>query len=137
MSVAMAADRALGWMTGEIPPRKIGRRVEEAVGIKRHLSRPAFEASWVAEHFAYGAAAGVGYELLRSKIRMPEPVPAGPAYGAALWAVSYVGLMPMAGLYPPPTEDRPERLGMIFVHHLVYGTALATACQWLRAASAA
>ena len=33
------------------------------MGIREHLSRPAFEASWVAQHLAYGAAAGVAYAL--------------------------------------------------------------------------
>lgn len=136
MSATMAVDRALGWMTGEVPPRKVARRAEEAAGVRGHLSRPAFEASWVVQHFAYGAVAGVGYELLRAKVKLPEPLPSGPAYGAALWAVSYGGWVPMAGLYPPPQGDRPGRLAMTFVHHLVYGTALAAACRWLRRGSA-
>lgn len=135
MSATMAVDRLLGWMTGEVPPRKIARRAEEAAGIAQHLTGPAFEASWIVQHFAYGAAAGVGYELLRSRLRMPEPVPAGPVYGAALFAVSYGGWVPAAGLYPPPWEDRPERYGMTLVHHLVYGTALAAACRRLRRGS--
>ncbi len=134
MSAAMAADRALGWMTGEVPPRKIARRAEEAVGIAQHLPRPAFEASWVVQHFAYGAAAGAVYECLGRKAGRREPMPAGPAYGAAVWAASYGGAMPLVGLYPPPWDDRRERIVMIFVHHLVYGTALAATCRWLRGA---
>ena len=133
MSATMVADRALGWMTGEVPPRKIGRaRPRRRWGSREHLS-PGVRGELGRR--ALRLRGGGGGRLRADpapKVRLPEPVPAGPAYGAALWVVSYVGLMPMAGLYPPPTEDRPERLGMIFVHHLVYGTALATACRWLR-----
>jgi uncharacterized membrane protein YagU involved in acid resistance len=132
MSATMALDRALGWMTGEVPPRKIARRAEEAVGIAQHLPRPAFEASWIVQHFAYGAAAGVAYEWLRRRARIREPLPAGAAFGAALWAASYGGIMPAIGLYPPPWQDRRERQVMIFVHHLIYGTALAATCRSLR-----
>jgi hypothetical protein len=132
MSATMALDRAVGLMSGEVPPRKVGRRAEEAVGVARHLSAPEFEASWVALHFAFGAVAGAAYELARSKVPAREPIPAGPLYGAALFAASYGGWVPMAGLYPAPWQDRPGRWGMTLVHHLVYGTALAATCRRLR-----
>src|SRR5437764_7307350 len=63
MSAAMAADRILGGIRGEVPPRKVGKNLERAVGVWDELSQPAFEASWIVAHFAYGTAAGAAYEL--------------------------------------------------------------------------
>ena len=131
MSAAMAADRAFGWMRGEVPPRKVARRFEESLGVRDDLSRPAFEASWVAQHFAYGAAAGVAYEMIRRRLRPREPLSAGAMYGAALWAVSYAGWLPLAGLYPPPHEDNRERALMIALHHLIYGATVAVVADRL------
>lgn len=136
MSAFMAADRSIGWMRGEAPPRKIGRNFERAVGLEDDLSQPAFEASWTALHFAYGAAGGVAYEVIRRRVRLGEPLPSGPLFGAALWAASYAGWLPLAGFYPPPTRDRPSRITMIFVHHLIYGTSVAAAARYLRSRSA-
>jgi hypothetical protein len=136
MSAAMAADRASGRMRGEAPPRKVARNAEEALGLREMLSRPAFEASWVAQHFAYGAAAGVAYELARRRLPLSDPLPAGPLYGAALWAFGYAGWLPAAGLYPPPTADRPSRAATIFLHHLIYGTTTALVARALRSQSA-
>jgi len=47
-------------------------------------------------------------------------------YGALLWSVSYLGLMPALGLYPWPDEDAKPRLGVMIAAHGVYGLALAT-----------
>jgi hypothetical protein len=133
MTVALAADRIAGGLRGELPPRKVARRAEETVGVRQRLSRPAFEASWIAQHFAYGAAAGVGYELAWRRLKLVEPVPSGPAFGLVLWAFGYAGWLPMTGLYPPPTEDSPRRVAGLIVHHLVYGTTVAMAASLLRA----
>lgn len=132
MSATMVADLAFGWMRGELPPRKVGRRFLEAVGLDDDLSWPEFEASWVTQHVAYGAAAGVAYELMQEKLRLREPVPSGPLFGAAVWAGSYAGWLPVSGLYPPPTRDRTERIAMMIVHHLVYGTTVSAVARALR-----
>lgn len=132
MSAAMAATRLAGTMRGEVPPRQITGNVEESVGLREQLDRPAFEASWVVQHFAYGAAAGVGYTLLQRRLRLREPLPAGPLYGISLWAVSYAGWLPAVGLYPPPDRDRADRVVNMIVHHLVYGTVTAQVNRALR-----
>ena len=132
MSAAMAASRLTATMRGEVPPRKITRNIEEAAGVREHLSRPAFEASWVAQHLAYGTAAGVAYALAESRLDLPRPAIAGPLFGASLWAFSYAGWLPVAGLYPPPTRDKPSRVAGMIVHHLIYGTTTALVARALR-----
>jgi hypothetical protein len=131
MSAAMAVAKATGLMAGESPPRKVGRNFEEAVGVRDELPRAAFEASWVGQHVAYGAAAGVAYALARGRLRLPEPLPAGPLFGAALWAFGYAGWLPAAGLYPPPTAEPRRRVGTLIAAHLIYGTATAAVSRLL------
>src|SRR4051812_26022815 len=96
MSAAMAVAKAAGLLPGESPPRRVGRNSQEAVGVRDDLPQGAFEATWVVQHFAYGAAAGVAYEMAWKRLRLRDPIPAGPLYGAALWAFGYVGWLPAA-----------------------------------------
>lgn len=131
MSAAMAATRLTGIMRGEVPPRKISGNFEEAVGILDDLSRPEFEASWVAQHLAYGTAAGVAYAIAERKLGFPRPGVAGPLFGVSLWAVSYAGWLPAAGLYPAPTQDKPGRMVPMILHHLVYGATTAIVARSL------
>jgi hypothetical protein len=131
MSAAMAVTKAAGLMPGESPPRKVARNFEEAAGVRDGLPPAAFEASWVGQHFAYGAAAGVAYALVRGRLRLPEPVPAGPLFGAALWAFGYAGWLPATGLSPPPSAEPRRRVGTLIVAHLVYGTATAAVSRVL------
>jgi len=132
MSAAMSVAKAAGLMAGEWPPRKVGRESQKAAGVHGALSRPAFEAGWVAQHFAYGAGAGAAYELIQSRLKLREPAPAGPLFGTALWALSYVGWLPAAGLYPPPHAEPARRVGTMVVAHLVYGTTTAEVARRLR-----
>ncbi|MFO0889156.1 MAG: hypothetical protein U0790_08455 [Isosphaeraceae bacterium] len=132
MTATLFADRFAGGMEGELPPRKVARRAEESIGVRDDLSRPAFEASWLAQHFAYGTAAGLAYELAWHRLRLPEPLPSGPAYGLALWAIGYSGWLPLMGLYPPPNRDSSRRVAGMIAHHLVYGTVVAMTASFLR-----
>jgi hypothetical protein len=132
MTATLFADRLAGGFPGELSPRRVARRAEQASGVPARQSGPAFEARWLAQHFAYGAAAGIAYELAWRRLRMAEPVPSGPAYGLALWAASYAGWLPMAGLYPPPDRDAPRRIGGMIAHHVVYGTVVAFTASLLR-----
>lgn len=106
------------------PLSEISANAEDAVGLLDHLSQPAFEASWVAQHLAYGVGAGVAYVTIRRRVPWPAPV-AGPAFGLAVWAFGYAGWLPALGLYPPPTEDTPDRIATMIAHHVIYGATTA------------
>ena len=132
MTTAMALARLTGIQGGELPPRKISRHAEKATGLHDRLSAIEFEASWIAQHFAYGAGAGVAYALADRRLDLPPPSLSGPAFGLSLWAISYAGWLPAFGLYPPPGRDRGDRIAAMIAHHLVYGTTTAFVAHTLR-----
>ena len=104
MSVAMAIAKAVGLVAGEPPPRTVSRNAEEATSVYDHLPQPAFEASWVGQHFAYGTAAGMVYALARKQWKLADPVPAGPLFGVASGpSAMLVGCRPPASIrrHPP------------------------------------
>jgi uncharacterized membrane protein YagU involved in acid resistance len=105
-----------------LPPRRVTMRLAEKAGVKEHLNEPERKALTIAGHFAYGASVGALYVPLARKIPLPPPV-AGATYGFAVWAVSYLGWLPAAGLISPATEHPARRNALMIAAHLVWGAA--------------
>ena len=83
----------------------------------------------LAAHFTYGAATGA---LIAAVAPRPS-LPAGAAAGAAVWATSYLGWIPAAGLLKPATHHPARRNFMMIAAHLVWGAALALTLEELQA----
>ena len=79
--------------------------------------------TWSLGHIAYGASAGALFGALRPLLPLPAPI-AGTLYGLAVWAGSYLFLMPRLGLYPPADWDKPSRRRVMIVGHALYGLCL-------------
>jgi hypothetical protein len=124
MSAGMALGKALG-LIGTPPPKHITARAEEKTGVEPHKQdSETFTATWLAAHVAYGAGSGVTYGVVQ-RLLPKSPAVAGLLYGGALWAVSYLGVMPALGLYPFPQKDDPSRVGVMIAVHGIYGETLA------------
>lgn len=78
-------------------------------------------------HFGYGAAAGVLYGLVRERVHPRSPAALGAFCGLALWAMSYEGWLPSAGILEATTERPPRAWPVPILAHLVYGSATALA----------
>lgn len=87
---------------------------------------------WLA-HFAFGAAMGALFRLLRPNPR--RPATEGVAFGAAVWLVSYQGLLPAARLFPPATRDDKRRQAVNLAAHVTYGLALGVQAARARTSS--
>ena len=88
-----------------LPPRHITERAAEAVGVDNDLSEPEKQGLTAVAHFGYGTATGAVYGLIRPP-QLPLPgVAAGVAYGLAVWAGSYMGLLPALRLYPHAEDE--------------------------------
>ena len=67
MRGAMFAAKKAGMAPGELAPRGITENVQEKLGVRDRVPKPAFEASWTVLHVGYGTASGVAYALLLEK----------------------------------------------------------------------
>ena len=125
MSVPMLAADKAGLMP-EPPPEKITEDAMSAVGIEPE-DRTERQENVVATvtHFAFGAACGVVFALVRRRLRLRVPAwVQGIPFGLGVWAVSYKGWVPALGILPPPEHDRPGRVRTMVAAHVVYGAVL-------------
>jgi hypothetical protein len=103
-----------------LPPRAVTMEMAERAGVREHLDEDEREAATWAGHFGYGAACGALYGALAANARVP-PLAAGVGFGLAVWAGSYLGWLPAAGLIPPATEHPPRRTALMIAAHAVWG----------------
>jgi len=101
-----------------LPPREItdsigGSPLLPASGANR-------SAAALANHFAFGALAGAIYAALFPR-RGTAP---GVIYGLAVWAASYLGWIPAAGILPDATRHPLRRNLLMLAAHVVWGATL-------------
>jgi uncharacterized membrane protein YagU involved in acid resistance len=126
MTLVIFGGRALGLLRTPPPVQitaNVQRRLTNDEDAPEDISESAFQASWLLSHFGYGVGCGVLYSLLGALLPRPLAL-RGVAYGLAVWAVSYINLMPNLRLYPPVREDRLSRTAVMIAAHVVYGVAL-------------
>jgi uncharacterized membrane protein YagU involved in acid resistance len=105
-----------------LPPRLITEEVSEQVGLDEHLDEGEMKGLTVLSHFAYGAACGALYGPLSDKVP-GGAVAGGVAFGLAVWAGSYLGWLPAAGILTPATEHPARRNALMIAAHVVWGAA--------------
>jgi hypothetical protein len=110
-------------------PAQVARRIIEGV-FKREASPALIPVLTHATHWAYGTTWGGVYGLVAGSTARRRPLRRGLAFGTAVWAMSYVQLVPM-GLYEPPWKYPPKDLAMDLSYHLVYGAAAGLAYRVL------
>jgi hypothetical protein len=114
---------------GEQPPKRILRKAAHRVQIPARRFGAATLLATAVAHVGVGGGLGALYAAV---VHRSTPL-RGMAFGTAVWAVSYAGLLPALRLMPPPHRDKPGRAVTILTAHLVYGAALHAA---LKAATA-
>ncbi len=106
-----------------LPPKRITMKLADEIGLKEHLGEGEKNALTMLAHFDYGAAMGAIYSPLAE--RLPGPAVAkGIGFGLAVWTVSYLGLLPAAGILRPATEHPPRRNALMIAAHVVWGASL-------------
>ena len=106
-----------------LPPRQVTEGMAEKAGVNEHLDEDEREAATWASHFAYGAACGALYGALSEGLEGLDvpPALAGMGFGVAVWAGSYLGWLPAAGIISPATEHPPRRNALMISAHVVWG----------------
>jgi uncharacterized membrane protein YagU involved in acid resistance len=111
-----------------LPPRKITSRVLARAGQHHRLDEEERTALTVGAHFGYGAAMGALYAPLARALKVPGVV-SGIVFGLLVWLVSYLGLLPALGLFPPAHREARQRNLLMIVAHVVWGAAVGSLVQ--------
>jgi hypothetical protein len=106
-----------------LPPVEITMRVTDAAGVSEDLGHEGREAAVAVSHYGYGAAIGAAYAATAARTDAPAWA-SGVAFGLAVWAGSYLGWLPAAGLFPPATEEPPRRVALMVAAHVVWGASV-------------
>ena len=102
-------------------PAKAGRKILEGVfDVKIPPERIGLLTD--AMHWGYGISWGALYGLIQETVGGPR-LRNGLLFGAGVWAMSYMMLVP-TGLYQPPWEYPPKQLAMDVSYHFAYGAGL-------------
>jgi hypothetical protein len=102
-------------------PAKVARKFLEGV-FDEHVPPERIGLLTNAMHWGYGTGWGAVYGLIQGT----KPGPAqrrGLLFGNAVWATSYLTLVPM-GLYQPPWKYSPKELALDLSYHLAYGAGV-------------
>ena len=105
-----------------LPPREVTEGMAAKAGVHDDLGEQDKQDLTLAAHFAYGAACGAVFGMLAPRTASAA-VPAGVAFGLAVWAASYLGWLPATGVRHHPRHDPPARTALMIAAHLVYGAA--------------
>lgn len=105
-----------------LPPRTVAMRVAEEAGVEEDLDEDERTGLTLASHFGMGTAMGALYGPISRLIPLPAPL-AGAAFGLAVWAGNYLGLLPALGLLSSATDHPRRRVGLMIASHVVWGAA--------------
>jgi hypothetical protein len=103
-----------------LPPRQITMKIADALGASDELGPADRKALTLASHYAYGALMGGFYGATAA--RNGPGVPVGAAFGLGVWAANYLGVLPLLGILKPATKHPRERVALMIVAHLVWGS---------------
>lgn len=106
------------------PPAQVGRMILQGLG----QDVPADKIGLLTNvmHWGYGTTWGGLYGALMGRVAREQPLVRGLAFGAGVWVMSYVQLVPL-GLYELPWKYPPSELALDLSYHLAYGAGLGTA----------
>jgi hypothetical protein len=114
-----------------LPPRQVTEGVAEKAGVEERLGEDERQAATWVSHFAYGTACGALYGALTGERADERPLLAGVGFGLAVWAGSYLGWLPAAGIISPATEHPPRRTALMVAAHVVWGATAGAALAGL------
>src|ERR1044071_4880809 len=125
-------------LTGPLPPGPEGIAQQFAFKLMSGLfgkdtSRAAALAG-VIVHAVYGGLWGALYGMFAATYH-PNLWVAGPIFGAIVWLVGPVWLVPAMRLMHPRPEEQPVRSAMMMGGPLLYGIVVALAFRWIERGS--
>ena len=119
-----------------LPPRQITMNAARKAGVEpaQDLDEPERLGLTMLAHFGYGTAVGALYGPIAPR-SLPGSVLGGVGWGLAVWAGSYLGLLPALNLLSPATRHPPRRNALMIAAHVVWGAAAGALVPLLRRAT--
>ena len=114
-----------------LPPRQVTEGRAETAGVNEQLGDEERKAATWVSHFAYGTACGALYGAVSGESLDGHPLLAGVGFGLAVWAGSYLGWLPAAGILSPATEHPARRNALMIAAHVVWGAGVGVAVERL------
>ncbi len=105
-------------------PAKVGRLLLRALGYEVPTSQ--IDLLTNVMHWGYGTTWGAVYGAVMGNAARERPMARGLGFGAWVWIMSYVQLVPL-GIYEPPWTYAPQELAMDLSYHLAYGAGVGAA----------
>jgi hypothetical protein len=107
----------------ETAPWQVMERLEE-LGLLDEVSPQTRRVLTGTVHLAFGIGAGVVFGLLRARRgEAGEETAVGSSLGVLVWAASWAGWLPLAGVHRPPWKQRSPRVLLPILDHAVFGAA--------------
>ena len=106
-----------------LPPEIITRELARRAHVRQQLNKGQILAATLVSHFGYGAAMGALYSPLGKKIALPAAAK-GLLFGLAVWAGSYLGLLPLLGMTESGQREPQRRNLMMIAAHAVWGATM-------------
>ena len=114
-----------------LPPRLITENALASVDAHDELPEEGETKLALVNHFAYGTAMGSIYAAGLKALGAEPSTANGVAFGLGVWAISYQGLLPVAGLFPPAHQQPARRNALMIAAHIVWGAGLGLALRAL------
>ena len=105
-----------------LPPREVAEALAVKAGVNRELTEVQIERLAMLLHFGYGTVTGALYGAVAPR-HPASAVAGGMLFGLGVWAGSYLGWLPAAGVRHSPRWDPPARTGLLVASHLVWGAS--------------
>jgi uncharacterized membrane protein YagU involved in acid resistance len=93
---------------------------------------PGRPAPTLTAHLLYGGLMGALFGMQRRRSAV-----AGASFGVGVWAASYLGWIPAAGLLAPATRHPARRNALMLIAHVVWGVSLAASLREIERAETA
>jgi len=112
-----------------LPPREIVDALAEKAEIRAAPENVMRAATWIS-HFGYGAAMGSIFTEIKTSLP-GNAATKGAVFGVAVWAASYIEMLPALNILKPVKEHPIRRTGLMIAAHVIWGVALGITDEYL------
>jgi uncharacterized membrane protein YagU involved in acid resistance len=113
-----------------LPPEIITKELAHRVHVRHHMNKQAVLAATLVSHLGYGATMGLLYTPVARKLPLPVALK-GILFGLVVWAGSYLGLLPLLGMWESAYVEPSRRNLMMIAAHVVWGASTGVAASVL------